>query len=732
MMTEKLYAHTKPGCGVDEWQTLEEHLRNVAEKACAFGDNFGAGKWAYAAGLWHDLGKSSRAFQVKLISTNDRDAHIEAKPGRVDHSTAGAQHAYKILKDVGKILSYTIAGHHAGIPDGKSNDDACLVKRLEKKIPAYDSFPESISVDNLSSKDLPIKIDKHRFGFQISFFIRMLYSCLVDADFLDTEHFMDEAKSQWRSGYLQLATLQDKLSLHLDGFTKKVSRSSINDHRKQILNACMESAGWLPGLFSLTVPTGGGKTLSSLAFALKHALAYGKTRIIYVVPYTSIIEQNAAVFRGILGSESVLEHHSNYEPDNEDHRSRLAAENWDAPLIVTTNVQFFESLFSNRSSSCRKIHHIANSVVILDEAQMLPVSLLKPCLETLQELSLNYQTTIVLCTATQPALLKSEIFPNGLEGVREIIPDPSKLYTTLKRVRVQTLPTLTDDELAQRVQKCQQVLCIVNTRKHARTVFEKLPNHGGCYHLSGMMCPAHRTEVLDRIRTALKEGVPCRVVSTQLVEAGVDVDFPIVFRAVSGIDSIAQAAGRCNREGKLGRKGKVFVFSSEGGLPSGELRQAADTAEAIIRNHDDPLSLKAVHDYFRMYYWLKGEALDRQHILEDINEGSRSGDFPFKEINKKFRIIETEMQSLIIPFNQEADTVINELRYSAYSAAAARKAQRYTIQVYPQTINSLLAAGSVEQLRNQYLVLINRDLYRDDLGLCPEDPMFHEIESLIC
>lgn len=222
------------------------------------------------------------------------------------------------------------------------------------------------------------------------------------------------------------------------------------------------------------------------------------------------------------------------------------------------------------------------------------------------------------------------------------------------------------------------------------------------------------------------------MVSTQLVEAGVDVDFPIVFRAVSGIDSIAQAAGRCNREGKLGRKGKVFVFSSEGGLPSGELRQAADTAEAIIRNHDDPLSLKAVHDYFRMYYWLKGEALDRQHILEDINEGSRSGDFPFKEINKKFRIIETEMQSLIIPFNQEADTVINELRYSAYSAAAARKAQRYTIQVYPQTINSLLAAGSVEQLRNQYLVLINRDLYRDDLGLCPEDPMFHEIESLIC
>jgi len=732
-MSGKYYAHTKPGGRIEEWQALEEHSINVAAMARTFAGDFGAGKWAYFAGLWHDLGKSSREFQEKLIASGGCDAHIETKPGRVDHSTAGAQHAFKVLKDVGKILAYTIAGHHAGIPDGRSNDDACLVKRLEKKIPAYDSFPESISIDNnLSSKDLPIKIDKNRFGFQISFFIRMLYSCLVDADFLDTEHFIDEAKSRWRTGYTRLTTLQDKLSLHLERFTKEVSPSSINDYRKQILNACMEAAEWSPGLFSLTVPTGGGKTLSSLAFALKHALAYGKSRIIYVIPYTSIIEQNAAVFRKILGNDAVLEHHSNYEPDDEDHRSRLAAENWDAPLIVTTNVQFFESLFGNRSSRCRKIHRITNSVVILDEAQMLPVSLMKPCLEVLQELSSNYQTTIVLCTATQPALLKSEIFPNGLEGVREIIPDPSTLYTTLKRVRVQKLPTITDNELAQMVQDCQQVLCIVNTRKHARTVFEKLMMNEGCFHLSALMCPAHRTEVLDRIRAALNKGAPCRVVSTQLVEAGVDVDFPVVFRAISGIDSMAQAAGHCNREGKLGQDGKLFVFSPESGMPPGDLRQSAETAEIILRNHEDPLSLEAVNDYFRMYYWLKGEVLDRQHILDDINEGSRSGDFPFKTIKEKFRIIESDMQSLIIPFNREADAVINELRYGTYPASAARKAQRFTVQVYPRDIISLLAAGCVERLHDQYLVLINRDIYRDDLGLCPEDPMFHEIESLIC
>jgi len=732
MMNGKYYAHTKPGACVEEWQPLEAHLLNVAKLACSFASDFNAGKWAYYTGFWHDLGKSSDEFQAKLIASNDSDEHIETKPGRVDHSTAGAQHAYKVLKDVGKILAYAIAGHHAGIPDGKSNDGACLVKRLEKKIPAYDSLTELISVGNLSSKDLLRKFDKNRFGFQISFFIRMLYSCLVDADFLDTEHFIDEAKSQRRNGYARLKTLQDKLSVHLDRFTNEVTPSSINDYRKQILKACIEAAGWSPGLFSLTVPTGGGKTLSSLAFALKHALAHGKTRIIYVIPYTSIIEQNAAVFRGILGNDAVLEHHSNYEPHEEDHRSRLTAENWDAPLIVTTNVQFFESLFSNRSSRCRKIHRIANSVVILDEAQMLPVSLFKPCLEAIRELSLSYGTTIVICTATQPALIKSDIFQDGLEGVREIISDPPLLYSALKRVRINKLPVLEDHELVQHLQDCQQVLCIVNTRKHARKVFEKLPNHDGCYHLSGLMCPAHRTEVLDRIKTALDENNPCRVVSTQLVEAGVDVDFPIVFRAIAGIDSIAQAAGRCNREGKLGHDGKLYVFSPESGVPPGDLRQSAETAEIILRNHEDPLSLEAVNNYFRMFYWLKGEALDRQRILDDINEGSRFGDFPFKKINEKFRIIESDMQSLIIPFNRDADAVINELRYGAYPVSAARKAQRFTVQVHPQIIISLLVAGCVERLHDQYLVLINRDLYRDDLGLCPEDPMFHEIKNLIC
>ena len=559
----------------------------------------------------------------------------------------------------------------------------------------------------------------------------MIYSCLVDADFLDTESFMDPAKSAWRKEFPSLENLHNNLQSHLERLMVAVPSSTINKHRADILNQCLSAADWPPGLFSLTVPTGGGKTLSSLAFALKHALRFGKKRIIYVIPYTSIIEQNAAVFRDILGADAVLEHHSNYEPEEEDHRSQLASENWDAPLIVTTNVQFFESLFGNRSSRCRKIHRIANSVVILEEAQMLPVPLLKPSLEALRELALNYRTTIVLCTATQPALSTSETFNDGLEGVREITPDPTALYQAFKRVDTVKLPSLADDELAERLNEYRQVLCVVNTRKHARQLYERLSDKEGRFHLSALMCPAHRTKVLDRIRAALAKGDPCRVISTQLVEAGVDIDFPVVFRSIAGVDSIAQAAGRCNREGKLMENGQVFVFTPEGGLPPGYFRQTAQTAEAVLRHHEDPLSLEAVHHYFRDLYWLRGAALDQQQILADLAEGAMAGDFPFRVVAEKFKIIADGMAPIIIPWNDDAERIVEELRYSVFPAAAARKAQHFTIQVYPQILYALLNAGSVERLHEQYNVLINRDLYREDLGLCPEDPTFHKIESLI-
>jgi CRISPR-associated endonuclease/helicase Cas3 len=733
-MTQKFYAHSLNGKPPSDWQPLEEHLKNVAEMARSFADTFGAGDWGYLAGLWHDIGKYSDEFQKMLGAEERSDAHIETKQGRIDHSTAGAQHARNLLKDKGKMLAYAIAGHHAGLLDGKSND-ACLCNRFKKTIPDYSACPEHILNAN-SLGNLPFVLNVHdskRSGFQISFFIRMIYSCLVDADFLDTETFMDRGKSSWRKRYPALTELDNKLSFALNQLAKNAPKTPVNKQRATILKDCLNAAESPHGLFSLTVPTGGGKTLSSLAFAMKHALKHDLERIIYVIPYTSIIEQNAAVFRDILGEDAVLEHHSNFEPEEEDHRSRLASENWDAPIIVTTNVQFFESLYRSRSSRCRKIHNIANSVVILDEAQMLPIPLLKPCLEVLRELSTVYKTSIVLCTATQPALSTTETFKDGLDGVREIVSDPGKLYAGFKRIRVEKLSVISDDELADRLTEYKQVLCIVNTRKHARHIYERICNEEkkGCYHLSALMCPSHRTKKFKEIREALSKGLSCRVVSTQLIEAGVDIDFPVVFRSMAGIDSIAQAAGRCNREGKLREGGQVFVFSPEEGFPPGHFRQTAQTAEGVIRHHEDLLSQEAVTEYFRMLYWMKGEKLDEYRILDDLAEDAIKGNFPFRAVDKKFKIIKDGAEPVIIPWNKKAEKIISGLRCSEYPASFARKAQRFTVQVYPKVLGSLECAGSVERLHDQYCVLTNMDIYRDDLGLCPEDPTFHKPENLI-
>jgi len=720
---ERYYGHSLEGRPLDEWQLIESHLNQVAETAGSFAKDFSAGDWAYLAGLWHDIGKYSKDFQKRIGA--EPDAHIEnSKSKRPDHSTAGAQHAFKALGDAGKILAYTIAGHHAGLPNGKTNEESCLMKRLDKKIPDYSACPDEIL--KIREINPPFKLKKSRLGFQMSFFTRMLYSCLVDADFLDTEKFINQEKADWRKGYPSLEILNEKLTKHLETLTDRTK--PINQQRFEILRHCLEAAEKPQGLFSLTVPTGGGKTLSSLAFALKHAVKYGMKRIIYVIPYTSIIEQNAGVFRKILGEYAVLEHHSNFEPKEEDQRSRLAGENWDAPLIVTTNVQFFESLFHNRSSRCRKIHNIANSVVILDEAQMIPVPLLMPCIEVLRELSSVYRTTIVLCTATQPALEKRDKF-KGLENIHPIIPDPPTLYKAFKRVETTYLGKVSDDEIGSKLSEHKQVLCVVNTRKHARLLYEKMGRQEGTYHLSALMCPAHRSEKFKEIRKALDEKMPCRVVSTQLVEAGVDIDFPIVYRSAAGIDSIAQAAGRCNREAKL-EKGQVFVFMPEEGLPT-VFRQNAETAEMVMRHHQDLLSLHAVREYFETLYWRKGEnELDKHSILKLLEEDACRGNFPFREIAQKFQLIENITESVVIPWDDKAKELIKDLEHSKYPLFAARKLQRYTVQIYPMVLRNLEVVGSVKRVQDQYCVLINKSLYNKELGLCPEDPTFCEAESL--
>lgn len=725
---DKFYAHSLPGRPREEWQMLQDHLRNVAKRAAEFARAFGGQEWATVAGMLHDIGKYSKEFQEMLIRATNEEVNDDQQRGP-DHSSAGAQEAVKYWPEgIGKLFAYCIAGHHTGLLDSKGNE-ACLEKRLHKILTDYCAYSaESFALPNIVTPPINITKNKHEAGFQLQLFVRMLFSCLVDADFLDTESFMDGKKAELRGVDVNLAHLRDKVIAEVDRISN--NNTPVNRARREVFEQCLKKAQNKPGIFSLTVPTGGGKTLSSLAFALEHAVKYGMKRAIYVIPYTSIIEQNAEVFRNVCGDAAVLEHHCNFEFTQDTYKVQLAAENWDAPLIVTTNVQFFETLFHHRSSKCRKAHNIANSVIIFDEAQMLPVDLLAPCLAVMKVLVRNYHATVVLSTATQPALSKNEEFKAGLENVEEIIAKPAELYRMLKRVDVKKLPSMSDEEIATQLNSYKQVLCVVNTRKYARQLYEMIEDKNGLYHLSALMCPAHRSEMIARIKTALKNGKPCRVISTQLIEAGVDIDFPVVFRALAGIDSIAQSAGRCNREGKLPESGKVFVFTSENSAPPGFLRQSAEVAEGVMRRNEEILSLNAVEEYFRELYWRNEDGLDKKRIIERFAEGVGTCDFPFKTIGEEFRWIESGTQTIVVPYNDEAKKLIIVLKASD-SKEIARKLQRFSVQVYPNII-ARLGKAALEPVKDRYYILINDELYKKDIGLDWNDPYFRSIEGNIC
>ncbi len=710
----RYYAHSKEHAREEEWQLLCDHLKNTATLANQFAEKFRAGPFGYALGLLHDLGKYSEEFQRRL-----RGCMI-----RVDHSTAGAQKAVDLFgRAVGRLLAYPVAGHHAGLPDyGSLADPDSLSKRLTKVVPPLDGSEEILEAipSNLS---LPIRPNASNPGFSLQLFIRFLYSCLVDADFLDTESFLnaDQARIRERE-YRNLPELLAALNLHLEAIAQQALPTPVNRLRGQILDACRQKAQELPGFFTLTVPTGGGKTLSSLAFALEHAVLHNMDRVIYVIPFTSIIEQNADVFRRAVGEDCVLEHHSNYhfsmvseEEAEEDrfYRLLLSTENWDAPIVVTTNVQFFESLFSSRSSRCRKLHNIANSVVILDEAQMLPTPYLRPCMLSLVELVRNYHVSVVLCTATQPAL--NGLVPDEML-VKEMMPDPVHLYEALRRVEIQSIGTVSDEELAREILQHNQVLCIVNTRTHAQKLYQLIKTAPGAFHLSARMYPAHRSAKLDKIRAALNQGRQCRVISTQLIEAGVDVDFPVVYRSISGIDSVAQAAGRCNREGKLA-KGHVYVFKPEKhGLPRGWFNRTAAIAEMVMRDQEDPLSLEAVNQYFTLLFDVEGERLDKKGIVNAFEDGAKQLAFPFSTIANEFQLIENDMVSIIIPGDEECKTLLEEARWRGPSRQLSRRLQRYTISIYRAEYAELIQSRALESIAEQYLVLREPSFYNDEIG----------------
>ena len=741
----------------EHWQTLQSHSVNVGEMAAEFARVFGAQEIARYAGQLHDVGKYSLLFQKRL----------EGEIKFVDHSTAGAKIAVERWGNViGKLMAFCIAGHHAGLANGNGEGDNRrtlkdrLALRFGADIPALDNlWQQEIKLpQNLSAPSL--KADAHHPFFSYAFFTRMLYSCLVDADYLDTEAFYLklENKASERGCYPDLNALQHNFNQFINAFRRRIAQdpeqteaekrnAALNRLRSEILDYAVEQAAQPQGLFTLTVPTGGGKTFTSMAFALEHAKHYGMRRVIYVIPFTSIIEQNAAEFRkafGELGEQAVLEHHSTFNDgklQNEATKDklRLASENWDAPIVVTTAVQFFESLFADRSSRCRKLHNIAGSVIILDEAQMLPFNLLLPIMQAIKELAQNYRCSVVMCTATQPAVQAENGFYRGFENVREIAPKPTALFDKLRRTTVQHIGTQTDADLLAKLAEHPQMLIIVNNRRHARSLYDQAKHLEGTFHLTTLMCAKHRSQKLDEIRGRLKNSEPCRVIATSLIEAGVDVDFPLVMRAEAGLDSVAQAAGRCNREGKRPSENSfVWIFAPEEQwkAPPELATQAAVMRLTADSFSDDLLSTQAVAAYFAELYQLKGSELDNKKILKMHNDTGQSLDFPFQTIADKFRMIESHMQPLIIPFDGEAENLISSLHHADHIGGLLRKLQPYTVQIPKKPLAALYKAGRIEPINEknfgkQFYRLIGLDLYDDVAGLSWEDTAFLKGESLV-
>ncbi|NMC86487.1 MAG: CRISPR-associated helicase Cas3' [Anaerolineaceae bacterium] len=730
------YAHSL-GKEKAAWQTLTSHLKGTADLVLQLGQGTGVEPYAYVAALFHDLGKYSLLFQKRL----------QGSPLPVDHSTAGAKEIEYLYganpqqRVIAEMLAYCIAGHHSGLMDfGSSIDlptEGTLRGRLKKELPDYSAYAgEAALPDPPFPTRLPLVPTSSTGKFSLSFFTRMIYSLLVDADFQDTETFFNGGKRP-RGEFATIDTLLQRLELFLTKFPEPVT--PVNQQRAQTLHECIAAAKQAPGLFTLTVPTGGGKTLSSLAFALTHAQRNHLSRVIYVIPYTTIIEQNASVFKACLGEENVLEHHSNFDweaaskavgADVVDDQTnlvteklKLSAENWDVPVVVTTNVQFFESLFANRSSRSRKVHNMARSVLIFDEAQMLPREYLEPCMRAVNELVTNYGASAIFCTATQPVLAR--FFPPA-SSFHEISHHPAQLYERYKRVQVTFDGKLTDVEVAQRLNEQEQGLCIVNTRRHAQALFKELILEES-FHLSTWMCPQHRHQVITEIRRRLQQGAPCRVVSTQLMEAGVDLDFPLGYRALAGIDSIIQAAGRVNREGRLS-SGMLHVFEPETAsirkLPQ-ELAQSAQVARSILDKYPaDPICLEAIKDYYTLLYDVQGkQAFDSHHILDCFEkEHSEPTDFSFATAAQNFKLIEENTVALVIPFADQVQELLEDRRLLAKPYLLLRKLQPYTINVFENELNNLQRKGAIHFVNEEIPVLQEMQFYSLKTGLIlPEE-----------
>ncbi|MFD2334440.1 CRISPR-associated helicase Cas3' [Cohnella sp. GCM10020058] len=745
------YAHRTDSEDPAGWQLLTKHLDGVADRAGRYAEKFGAGEWGRQAGLLHDFGKFSKEFQQRL----------KGSAIAVDHATAGAQYITKRWGNLSsRILSYVIAGHHAGLTDfgSETGDESCLAQRLQKVIYPYEAAA-SLLMPDAAGRPLPAPIQwGGHSGLQLSMFTRMLFSCLVDADSLDTEEYAEQRKTRLRDNQADFPALYAKYRNYMSSKFGEPD-TPIKHERSALFHLCMEKAEQERGLYTLTLPTGSGKTLLSLGFALRHAVKHGLRRIVFVIPYTSIIEQNAAVYREVLGAEYVLEHHSNVQLERTlaeeaaaewspelKSRLELAEENWDFPIVVTTNVQLFESLYSNRRSRCRKLHNLSQSVIIVDEAQMMNGEFYKPSVFALEELVRNYGSTVVLSTATQPdsiALFKdAKMSPLPF---REIVDDVAARFAPFERVQLRSMGSTDYEQLASKLTENRQALCIVNTRNAARKIYERVRVRVGseaAFHLSARMCPKHRLAKLKVIRQRLMDGLPCLLISTQLIECGVDVDFPTVYRELAGLDSISQAAGRCNREGLL-KTGYTYVFETDETPTRGWFGLTARIARSVLEEHSDrPLSQDAIRTYFRELYFYQAlekpvgslkDATDKYGILDQLDERPPGRvELPFRSVAEQFQLINTPTRAVLIPWDKAAEEHLDSLLHAPTINSLLRKLQPYVVQLYPQEFQAFRQAGQIVEVRSDVFKLSNPEhWYDEEIGIKPFTEEHHQNELYV-
>lgn len=742
-------------------QPLSEHAAGVATLCSQFlatlGDEYDT--LAALLGWGHDSGKAQPAFQtyIKAVALEDKDA------SKAPHSGAGALLFYNALREqaprLAQLLAYCIDGHHRGLRDYHNLieilGDAENRKRLDD---TRDSGREMIGY-------LEKHIERHAAKIEAALaevededkqmLIRFVYSCLVDADFIDTEIFMDEERAESRAeatrNYASMSELRNMLQAHTDRFRPD---GLINQKRAKFLATCREhGAKCEKGFYSLFLPTGAGKTLSSMAWALESAIKHQASRIIYAIPYTSIITQTAQIFRDIFGEHNVLEHHSDLDLDDSSgerkeklNRAKLLSENWDAPIIVTTNVQFFESLFAHKPSRCRKIHNIAGAVLVFDEVQMFPEHLLSPMLRALESLHFGLDTQTLLCSATLPTFdrvihneyIKDQDFYPLQEQVLPVVQYNEEDFVPFSRVSYEIVPKeLTIDELADELAELESGLCIVNSRGDASKLYEALKERelrtGRLIHLSRMMCSAHIQEVISEIKQRLRDGHPTLIISTQLIEAGVDIDLPIVYRALSGLDSIIQAGGRCNREGKLKGKGRVISFAlRDGSRSAGNMTTAQQTTKSLLRTSGTQIDVQdpeVIERYYTEYY-SNIEKFDQHNISQMLwhQKDMDKWSFRFEEASNCFSMIDEQGKiDIFVPY-KEGQAIIDTLKQQRLpDIRLIRKLQRYRVGISQHQFNELMRAGAIVQLildqhSGAYIHLLNVDGYSDEVGTATKNP----------